>query len=101
MTDLDDTIECPMCERDQHTNDARLGQLGTLEHFRCRWCSWNWARSTKHEDTDEVQDPSVHDYNTTDHCDQCKRYAQGTMYHRRGRTGRIAPVLFLCKGCQS
>lgn len=52
-------------------------------------------------------DPSDLDYETTDYCDQCsglnhsnlKPKKLGVMFHARGATGRVCPVLFLCHEC--
>jgi len=41
----------------------------------------------------------VLNYETTDTCDGCGQKAEGVMFHARGATGRICPVLFLCHKC--
>ena len=43
----------------------------------------------------------VLNYKTTDTCDGCKQKAEGMMFHAKGATGRISPVLFLCHKCSN
>lgn len=51
-------------------------------------------------------DPADLNYETSDHCDSCnsnldmsKPRKLGIMYHARGATGRVCPVLFICHDC--
>jgi hypothetical protein len=45
--------------------------------------------------------PSELNYRTLDRCDTCEKRKLGTMYHARGATGRVCPVLFLCDICDN
>ena len=47
----------------------------------------------------EMDEPMLHNYETTDTCDGCGEREDGTMFHAMGATGRICPVLFLCHKC--
>lgn len=52
-----------------------------------------------HWKTGEETTPARATYETDGRCDTCKRLTPGVMYHARGATGRICPVLFLCHRC--
>jgi transposase-like protein len=44
MTTYHETpIQCPMCDAEQPYQDCTLGSLGHFEHFRCRYCGWQWS----------------------------------------------------------
>lgn len=38
-----DEVRCPTCEQVQLADDAELGRLGSLGHYRCVFCGWQWA----------------------------------------------------------
>jgi transcription elongation factor Elf1 len=44
----DDAAEmhtCPQCDHEQDEAECFLGQLGTLTHYRCRYCGMDWNES--------------------------------------------------------
>lgn len=41
---LPEFIECPCCHEEQHVSEARLGSLGAIEHFRCRYCGVQFSQ---------------------------------------------------------
>ena len=45
---MNEAPACPVCPTGY---GMLLGTLGTLDHFRCRCCGWDW--NAPHEDTDE------------------------------------------------
>jgi len=51
------------------------------------------------KDGADVTCPSDLDYDDTAVCDVCGEYKTGRMLHTAGRTGRVCPVLFLCREC--
>lgn len=38
-----DFEQCPTCRTSQPVSDCALGVLGSLVHFRCRYCGDQWA----------------------------------------------------------
>ena len=43
--DLDDIeCQCPDCQSPQTLREANLGQLGSILHYRCRYCGAVWGR---------------------------------------------------------
>lgn len=43
--DLAEMLECPTCHSEQSREEALLGGLGALIHFRCRCCGMGWSES--------------------------------------------------------
>jgi len=41
--DLDETLDCPACNSEVAWEEALLGQLGRLIHFRCPCCGAQWS----------------------------------------------------------
>jgi transposase-like protein len=37
--------ECPTCEQNQDESECYLGRLGTLTHYRCRYCGMQWSEA--------------------------------------------------------
>lgn len=42
--DVDEMVECPACNSEQAWEEALLGGLGHLVHFRCQCCGAQWHR---------------------------------------------------------
>ena len=36
-------VTCPACNTDQTYLESILGQLGMIEHFKCRYCGALWS----------------------------------------------------------
>ena len=36
-------VECPHCYAEQHGTAAYIGSLGSLRHYRCRFCGGQWS----------------------------------------------------------
>lgn len=47
MEDLDQMITCPTCDAEQAWEEALLGGLCRLVHFRCRCCGAQWSESIR------------------------------------------------------
>lgn len=45
-------IVCPVCGQDQDRDQATLGSLGIMHHFRCRHCGWDWRERLDNGETD-------------------------------------------------
>lgn len=40
-------VVCPSCGVDQLGAFALIGSLGSLNHYRCRHCGWQWAEEAE------------------------------------------------------
>lgn len=41
------SIKCPWCTTVQHALEALLGRLGTIRHYRCRYCGGEWSKGRR------------------------------------------------------
>lgn len=46
-------VECPACGADNIPEEALLGTLGSLDHYRCRFCGMGWSQPAQGEDGEE------------------------------------------------
>jgi ferritin len=45
--DDDEEVTCPWCHADQMASECLLGGLGSVLHYRCRYCGGQWSHSRK------------------------------------------------------
>lgn len=43
---------CPMCDG----HGIFMGTLGSLDHYRCRDCGWDWSEQTEPEEEPDCDD---------------------------------------------
>lgn len=50
MNDFDEMITCPCCCAEVAYEEALLGVIGTMIHYRCRNCGSKWNEQIPNDD---------------------------------------------------
>jgi len=46
-------VICPSCGTEQYHHESHLGNLGVIEHHRCRFCGWDFQYRPSKEETND------------------------------------------------